>query len=77
MNIKNFTKGYPLEEGDVFRFGRLRFRVREVFLGKNKGKIEYAEGRIQRGKPFGEGMDLNKNQSKMICQDENTLCRIC
>lgn len=77
MNIKNFTKGYPLEEGDVFRFGRLRFRVREVFLGKNKQKIEYQEGRISRGKPFGDGMDLNKACSKNICTDENTLCRIC
>lgn len=76
MNIKNYQKGYPLEEGDVFRIGRLRFRVREVFLGKVKQKVEYQEGRIARGKAFGEGMNLNRSEHK-IETDENMLCRIC
>lgn len=76
MNIKNYQKGYPLEEGDVFRFGRLRFRVREVFLGKNKQAVEYQEGRIARGKPFCEGMNCNRNESNLE-KDENMLCRIC
>lgn len=60
----------------MFRFGRLRFRVREVGLGKNKQKIEYAEGRISGGKNFGAGLDLNKAESKLI-SNPDILCRIC
>lgn len=65
----------------MFRLGRLRFRVREVFLGKNKQTIEYQEGRIKHGKAFGGGQDVT--HKKVVGEVEGDgsnpylLCRIC
>ena len=81
MDIKNYAKGYPLEEGDVFRLGRLRFRVREVYLGKNnKEKVEHDVERIRCGKHFGGGKDVTHIKKEGEETEESNpylLCRIC
>ncbi len=59
------NRGYSLEEGNVIKFGRLKFKVKELNFGDEKSILSNGS------------TDEGENLEGFSCDSDNMMCRIC